>query len=93
MGKMFQINLQTGSQGWDNEGNMEKFQLIFSHAVKTITPLARFLIKNLAGERIFLSFFSMRSGKLTCLQAYKLRSQVSAIVNILKLSCISSLAR
>lgn len=85
MGKMFQINLQTGSQGWDNEGNMEKFQLIFSHAVKTITPLACFLIKNLAGERI--------SGKLTCLQAYKLRSQVSAIVNILKLSCISSLAR
>lgn len=53
MGKMFQINLQAGSRGWDNEGNMEKFQLTFSHAVKTITPLACFLIKNLAGERFF----------------------------------------
>lgn len=49
----------------DNDREMEKFQLIFSHSVKTITPLATFLIKNLAWESIF---FSMWLGKLTCLQ-------------------------
>lgn len=52
-----QRHLQTGSEGCYNEGNMEKFQLVCSHTVKTITPLASFLIKNLAWESSFLLFF------------------------------------
>ncbi|RCU34548.1 hypothetical protein DVA81_19370, partial [Acinetobacter baumannii] len=41
--EVFQSNLQTSSEGWHNEGDVEKFQLIFSHPMKTITPLASFL--------------------------------------------------
>ena len=54
-GNVFHSNFQTGLAGWHNEGNMEKFQLIFSQTLKTITPLANFLIKNWPGRDFFFN--------------------------------------
>lgn len=45
--RVFHSSLQTGSEAWHCAGNVEKFQL-FSNIVRTITPLATYLIKNLA---------------------------------------------